>query len=261
MARPAPEAVTFDCWSTLLFEHDSAASYERRVQAVARAAGELGLPHEPGLARQAMDAAWRRHWTLWHEHVSSGAAEMAGWALDELAGGRDLPHDSLARVAALATELGETSLAADVRSLPGARDTLERLAEAGVRRALICDTGMTPGRVVRQLLDRGGLLEVLEITVFSDEAGVPKPHPRIFVHTLEALGVAPDATVHVGDLRRTDVAGARAAGMGTVRIRHTHDDLSDHPEADEVAGSHASLVEILLGWAEGGSDPEADSPD
>ena len=65
----------------------------------------------------------------------------------------------------------------------------------------------------------GGLLEVLEITVFSDEAGVPKPHPRIFAHTLEALGVAPDATVHVGDLRRTDVAGARAAGMGTVSAR------------------------------------------
>ena len=119
---------------------------------------------------------------------------------------------------------------------------------------------MSPISLVLCVVLRNRSTEVLEITVFSDEAGVPKPHPRIFAHTLEALGVAPDATVHVGDLRRTDVAGARAAGMGTVRIRHTHDDLSDHPEADEVAGSHPRLVEILLGWAEAESGPE-DAPE
>jgi FMN phosphatase YigB (HAD superfamily) len=45
----------------------------------------------------------------------------------------------------------------------------------------------------------------------------------------------------VGDLRRTDVAGARAAGLGSVRIRQHHDDLSEHPDADHVVESHAEL--------------------
>ena len=49
----------------------------------------------------------------------------------------------------------------------------------------------------------------------------------------------------MGDLRRTDVAGARALSMGTVRIRASHDDTSDLPEADAVADSHAHLCEIL----------------
>jgi FMN phosphatase YigB (HAD superfamily) len=51
--------------------------------------------------------------------------------------------------------------------------------------------------------------------------------------------------VHVGDLRRTDVAGARGVGMASVRIRAAHDDDSALPEGDHVAASHAELREIL----------------
>ena len=88
-------------------------------------------------------------------------------------------------------------------------------------------------------------LELLEVQVFSNEEGVPKPNPRVFHAALEALGVASADAVHVGDLRRTDVAGARGVGMGSIRIRQVHDDRSDHPEADAVADSHRHLLEIL----------------
>jgi len=50
---------------------------------------------------------------------------------------------------------------------------------------------------------------------------------------------------NVGDLRRTDVAGARGVGMRTLRIRDRYDDESEHPEADLVADSHAHLLELL----------------
>jgi putative hydrolase of the HAD superfamily len=99
--------------------------------------------------------------------------------------------------------------------------------------------------VVRQLLDRAGLLEFLEVQIFSDEIGVPKPHERVFRAALDPLGVPTEHAVHVGDLRRTDIAGARAVGMGSVRIRFQHDDASGFPEADAVADSHAHLLEIL----------------
>ena len=55
---------------------------------------------------------------------------------------------------------------------------------------------------------------------FSDEVGWYKPAPEIFRHALDGLGgVAPERAAHVGDLRRTDVAGARAMGMTAVRYR------------------------------------------
>jgi FMN phosphatase YigB (HAD superfamily) len=228
-------AVTFDCWSTLLYERDPAASHAARVAAVAALAG---VP-EPE-ARRALDVAWGRHLVLWSSDAISGAPEMARWTLESLG----LPPAQRA-VDALAGALAEASLGADVPALEGAGDTLEALAGAGVRRALICDTGFSPGRVVRRLLDRAGLLELLEVQIFSDEAGVPKPHPRVFQQALAPLGVAAEEAIHVGDLRRTDVAGARGSGLGSVRIRQHHDDLSEQPEADWVADSHGSLLPHL----------------
>lgn len=145
----------------------------------------------------------------------------------------------------LGESFAEASLAAEILPLAGARETLEGLARVGVRLALVCDTGLSPARVVRTLLERAGLLPWLEVQVFSDEQGVPKPHRRMFEAALGPLGVAPAAAIHVGDLRRTDVAGGRNAGMTTIRMRHRHDDLSALPEADAVADSHAHLREML----------------
>lgn len=242
-----PGAVTFDCWSTLLYEPEPAASYGRRVEIVTRAARAWGLGADAEAARRSLDRAWQRHWALWHEGVASGAREMAAWAVEVLLEERGGRRPEAEQLTDLTAELAEAALGAEVRALDGALETLERLAAAGVRRALICDTGFSPGRVVRRLLDRAGLLPHLEATVFSDEAGVPKPDTRVFRTALDALGFGEraDEAVHVGDLRRTDVAGARAAGLRTVRIRDHHDDRSELPDADHVADSHVHLLEIL----------------
>jgi len=105
---------------------------------------------------------------------------------------------------------------------------------------------LTPGRVVRRHLDRLGLLSELESQAFSDEVGIPKPHRRAFESALAPLRVPPDAAVHVGDLRATDVAGARALGMTTVRIRAAHDDAdANERDADYVVDSHAELSELF----------------
>jgi len=111
--------------------------------------------------------------------------------------------------------------------------------------ALICDTGLTPGRVVRQHLDRLGLLAPLQAELFSDEVGAPKPDERIFRSALSELGVAARGAVHVGDLRRTDVARTRKVGMTSVRLSASHDDATSLPDADHVVDSHAALCDLL----------------
>ena len=88
---------------------------------------------------------------------------------------------------------------------------------------------------------------------FSDEVGAPKPDPRCFLAAIEPLGAEPKHVLHVGDLRRTDVAGARALGMRTARIRARNDDMSALEEADHVVDSHAELAR-LLGICLPGSD-------
>ena len=173
---------------------------------------------------------------LWREGVASGSRDVASWALESLSlegRGAAFRH--------LVSHFEEASHSGRVEALDGARETLAVLRESGVRCALVCDTGLTPGSVVRRHLDRLDVLQHLESLAFSDEVGIPKPHRRIFEAALSPLAVAPGDAVHVGDLRATDVAGARALGMGTVRIRAEHADESDLPDADRVVDSHAAL--------------------
>ncbi len=233
------QAVTFDCWSTLLYEREPLVAHEKRVAVVLEIASTLIPTLDETRARQAYDEAWHVHFDNWHAGRPSGAPEIARWTLESLSISDDCAIDELAQT------IAEAGLDSEIGILDGAGEVLARLAELGCRRALICDTGLNPGSTVRQLLERSELLDLLEVLVFSDEAGLPKPAPLMFRSALDALAVAPQHALHVGDLRRTDVAGARAIGMHTARIRGHHDDVSELPEADHVLDSHHDLWKIV----------------
>ncbi len=235
-----PSAVTFDCWSTLLYEGDWVLAHARRVERLREAAQEAGRPVSLEEATRAFDSAWSRHMQLWAEGEATGAREVARWGLEIL--GIDAADPAARELVAFYEEASHSS---DVCALPAARETLDALGRAGIPCALVCDTGLTPGRVVRRHLDRLGLLDGLAAQIFSDEVGVPKPDPRIFREALGALGVGPERAIHVGDLRRTDVAGARSLGMRSVRIRARYDDTTELPEGDFVVDSHSALRDLL----------------
>jgi putative hydrolase of the HAD superfamily len=249
--------VTFDCWGTLLYEAESgrAIAASARPRLVAEIAGV-----DESAAATALLQAWSRHQMLWHRRTIFTGADMVREGLRSLG-----VRLHIARERELIEALENEVLSHEVLALDGARDALAALARRGVRQALICDTGFTPGRVVRQLLDRVGLLEFLPVTIFSDEVGAPKPDARTFAAALQGLAASPDGAVHVGDLRRSDVAGAKNAKMGAVRIRARNDDaeevargagvidcvtagcdpVCERPEADAVADSYPHLLEIL----------------
>ncbi|MCC7078790.1 MAG: HAD family hydrolase [Acidimicrobiia bacterium] len=239
MLLERPRAVTFDCWSTVIYETDPDAAHTRRIEIVCEAAHAAGMPVDEDLAADVLRRTWDRFDVNWEAQVAPTPHDMAGWIL-EFVGAPGVPvRGSLAR--ALAVQ----SLERRVLPLPGVDETLRALRREGVRIGLICDTGYSPGSTLRMILARTGLLDYFEVTTFSDEMGVPKPHPFVFSRTLEGLGTAPDDAVHVGDLKRTDVAGARALGMQTVRINLHNDDDSEHPDADVVVSSHEDLLAVL----------------
>lgn len=237
-----PEAVTFACWNTLIYASDSDLARELRVTRLREAAEDAGQHVSPEEATRAFDTAWGRHMELWRDGEATGAREMALWGLEAL--GLVAPHPALEHLVSVFQEASDSG---GVRALGGARETLEALGRAGIPCALVCDTGLTPGRVVRRHLERLGLLDGLAVQVFSDEVGVPKPDSRTFGRALEALGVRPQCALHVGNLRRTDVAGACSLAMRSVRIRARYDDLSPLPDADFVVNSHDELRVLLAG--------------
>jgi len=81
--------------------------------------------------------------------------------------------------------------------------------------------------------------------VFSSELGVRKPHPAIYLHVLELLGVAPDAALFVGDRLREDVAGPAALGMRTCLARYYRSDDGDQGLADYRIDAPLELLAVI----------------
>lgn len=88
-------------------------------------------------------------------------------------------------------------------------------------------------------VDAAGLTGAVDTMVSSAWVGARKPHPRIYTHTLDQLGVGADDVVFVGDTWSCDVEGPRAAGMRTVYVRRPHFEPDptaphDHELQDDV---------------------------
>lgn len=242
-------AVTFDLWLTLIRDRDSALVWQQRVDALA---GALGV--DARRARELLRTAYGVHRDAWDDGHALPLPLVADVVLR--AAGR-APDPGLQRAV---LEAFDAPTSADgVELLPGAAAALAALPAAGLPVGLVCDTGFTSGAGLRRVLAGLGLLDAFTVLVFSDETRVPKPGARAFRAALAALGTAPAEVVHVGDLRRKDVAGARAVGMRTVRYRGAVDDVDlEHPEADVVVDDHRDLL-ALLGVPSAGEPPSGDA--
>jgi putative hydrolase of the HAD superfamily len=144
----------------------------------------------------------------------------------------------------------EASLETGAMATPYAEETLKSLRTAGVGVAVVCDSGFSPGRVIRQMFAREGLFDLVQVWAFSDEVGVCKPRPEMFACALDGLHVDdPSAALHVGDLWRTDVCGGRSYGMATARYTAVSSDEPPpgEPDADLVIDDLRALLPLALG--------------
>ena len=233
-------AITFDFWNTVMAEPPGgleAARVERWESLLeqlghARPRSAIVAAHASAVDEQ--QTAWRAN----EQYVTTDATRAMLAALElDLSG---------AEAAAFDAVFVHAALGAGVQPCGGIEPTLRRCHAAGVRLAIICDIGLTPAVGVRALLTAEDLLDLFDVTVFSDEQGTYKPDVRIFEHTLSTLGVGADAAVHVGDRRRTDVAGALDAGMGAVRYRAVFDDLdASYRDAPLVIDDHRALETLV----------------
>lgn len=96
-----------------------------------------------------------------------------------------------------------------------------RIVESGMPTAIVSNND---GTAEAQLLEHGicqvgaGDLPQVACIVDSTLVGVSKPDPAIFAPALEALDVAADRALYVGDTVHADVAGARAAGLQVAQL-------------------------------------------
>ncbi len=127
-------------------------------------------------------------------------------------------------------------------------EVLSTLHSRGLRLALISDTGLTPGYVMRRVLTDYGLTKYLEHLTFSDAVGVTKRRAQIYLTTIHALGVRPGETLHVGDSPATDILGAQAAGLRGALLLQNNPQPAGIPYADLVLNHIRELPEAVRNW-------------
>ena len=125
---------------------------------------------------------------------------------------------------------------------PDAGQTLSELRARGRKLGLITNGSVRMQRAKLQCL---GLTSAFDAVLVSDEEGISKPDPRIFLRALERLGTAPDRAVFVGDHPDVDVAGARRAGMKAVWRRDAG--VTDAVDADAVIDELSELLDLMEG--------------
>jgi HAD superfamily hydrolase (TIGR01549 family) len=230
------KAVTFDFWSTLV---DGAITPERFAQRVARLHEALVENGHRGTAEE-LGAALQRTLVRVEQDARESLIDVGPpgrWAI--LAAELGIPEGAIPyEIVEQAYE--EITFQPLPDAMPHVHVAVEAMRRAGYRLAVICNTGMVGGQVLRNVLKQHDLFDFFDITVFSNEFGLSKPHPSIFEHTLAELGgIAPTEALHVGDLEELDVEGARRAGLHAARYV---------PDTDGQIETDADL--IVTDWRE-----------
>jgi putative hydrolase of the HAD superfamily len=100
--------------------------------------------------------------------------------------------------------------AAACRLFPDAADCLGALRRSGRELGVITNSESVHQRAKLRAV---GLGDAFDAVVISGEVGVAKPERAIFEHACAAVGVAPQAALHVGDRLDLDALGASEAGL------------------------------------------------
>jgi len=85
----------------------------------------------------------------------------------------------------------------------------------------------------------------------SEQIGINKPNPKLYVRAAEKLGLEPSEIIHVGDSPAHDVAPARSLGMTTVWARRASkwQATPQQVNADYVVDNFEQLITLLDGVA------------
>lgn len=242
----SPRAVTFDFWNTLIRADDGGVRDRRLSAWLGLLAGE-GIDLDREVVSGALVHAGRRFDENWNANRIYVAQEAVADMIDHL--GIEV---SPALQDQLLESITDPDPVHDPHPTPGVATALEALRLAGIRVGIVCDVGLAPSTTLRRYLTRHGLIDHFDHWSFSDEVGCFKPDPAIFRHALSGLGgVDPADAAHIGDLRRTDVAGARAMGMFAIRYTGVFDDPESAEagtvgvEGDAVLDDYADLPGVL----------------
>ena len=174
-------------------------------------------------------------------HVSHGVP-----ALLKLGFGMEPQDTRFAEMRARYLAIYQAGLAKDTRLFHGVEPLLTELVGSGYSWGIVTNK---PGWLTEPLLEAFDLKSRAACVVSGDTTPRRKPHPEPLLHACTLCGVAPEASLYVGDAQR-DVEAAHAAGMPAVVALYGYlgeDELPAAWKAEHMIMHPLELLDWLAG--------------
>ena len=235
------KAITFDFWQTLYADSEKnwrkrQAIRVKRCHAYLDSSGyactlaevEFGLEEAYNL----VSSLWYQHKGVSVKRCMQRFAEALELQLEEV------DFDQLIEC------LGAAFLEAPPIMIAHVKPVVSRLSET-YPLGIISDSALTPGSFARKLMARDGILQFFTAFTFSDETDYTKPQVVQFHSTLTELHAKPAEAVHIGDIFRTDIVGAKKAGMKAIRFSGFNKGDGDDTLSDAVVDDYRKLETVI----------------
>jgi putative hydrolase of the HAD superfamily len=244
------DTITFDLWNTLIYfsPEDNIRFKNKRVEGFIEVLKKVGLNLSREKMEKAYDESSERYKPIREREEDISTREQVQIILDclENPGLINLEEGVLNQL----EEILDSQILSELPSLnEGCEEILSYLHNKNYKIGLICNTGRTPGKVLREVLKRRNVFQFFKALIFSDELRIRKPNPQIFISTLNLLNSSPDSSLHIGDLLESDIWGAKRCGMKTGWLCPDRDrsqiDFLPEQKPDFILPSLVSLKVIL----------------
>lgn len=233
--------LSLDCWDTVLSSSTEKEHAPLRQAAVKKWLARRGIQIDENTFEQMWQECNAGFWKTWEvEHRTISTPERIDVFLKRA--GVEHSNEDVEEITA---HVEAASLSPVPDLTPGFKAIIHSLPRS-IKFALISDTGWSSGVTIRKLLDAHGLLDRFACLVFSDEMGCAKPKTEMFKKVIHTLQVPAEEILHIGDIERTDVEGALAAGMKTALYTGEVDRRNGTDSRADFVLNHWSGLEDIL---------------
>ena len=235
------KVITFDFWQTLYA--DTQENWEKRqairIDNFNEYLTEQGYScHKDDIA-VGLDDAYKVSMTCWYEHKGVSVEKCLAAFSESL----EFSFDEK-EIADLILCLGKAFMAVPPVLIAHVKPMLESLSEKYAL-GIISDSALSPGKYVRKLMERDGIYKYFSAFTFSDETEHTKPEVIQFISTLKQLNAKPEEAIHIGDIVRTDIVGAKNAEMKAIRFAGFNKSETDDTLSDAVIDDYRKLEDTI----------------
>jgi putative hydrolase of the HAD superfamily len=209
----AIKLITIDFWNTLFDSSNGEERNKFRQRALIKEIDTYGIIIKGDEFNRAMTETWGFFNKVWKEESRTPPPkEIITFLWNYL----DLPVDKTA-IKNVITAFSESILDHPPKLMLGVKEVIPVLSKK-YKLGIVSDTGFSPGKVLRKLLENERIIHYFDAFSFSDETGVSKPNPIAFETILEELNILAEESVHIGDIEATDIKGSKSMGMKAIRF-------------------------------------------